>query len=803
MVELASPWWLLSLLFVPLIVFWRPGKIPVTILRALAWILLALALAGPGFLLQAPGGTITYLVDRSRSIRATLEPTDVPRNANVEPRFMFFGDDHSSDIGLSLSAAAAETEEFGGKIVLLSDGQDTGDRVEEALEVLVRRGISVDVLPLAPTYSDVALNVQAPRILGSNERFDLVVEVASLAISQATLTILVDGTPTSRQELRLQDGQNLFQLPLALIQPGIHSIEGSLTAAGDLFLENNTSFAFPTVLAGKGILVVSAQPNGDRFASFLTEQGVPNDLMAPAALPEDAKPLTAYEGIVLVDVDNAELAPAQVNALTLFVRTLGGGLLVIGGGHSYTLGNYFRSPLEEILPVVSQPRLEQDLPEMAVVFVVDNSSSMWQKTGEFEKLDLAQEVAVRASAPLREQDQVGVLAFSDQPNWLLPIGPGRNFSLIKEKILTKGPGGGTNAFLALSEALQQLRQTDAKLKHIIFISDGKSQQGEFPTLIQQARREDVYVTALAVGEDADLPFMEEIATGGEGKFAHVIAPEQIPSVLFPPSQEKPQKAFEEGETYLSLASSRSPLSGFQPLSLQGYLKGQAKEKALIIFQAAKTTEPVLAVWNQGQGRVACWLADFSGVWTQPWASWPEQSTFWLSLLRWTAPVQENLPVAWELRGEELSIEVYSNEVGTPLVLVEGPQEQSSRSQAKKTGPGSFKETISLWGRGVYTIGIYQAAMKAAYSIWLPERELAHPGANMTVLGRISDRTGGKILEMLDNSIFSDLPLQSIRVSLIPWLAFAALLCLVGAIAWDKLTSPKKSSGNGSKAIDRQ
>jgi len=803
MVELASPWWLVSFIFLPLMIFWRPGKIPVTILRALAWVLLALALAQPSILLQTQGGTIIYLVDRSRSIRATIDPTSVPRNSNVDTRFMFFGDDHGSDIGMSLSAAAAETKGFGGKVVLLSDGQDTGDRVGEALEDLVRRGIQVDVLPLAPTFSDVALNLQTPRVLGTNERFDLVVEVTSLAISRATLTISVDGTPASQQELSLQEGQNLFQLPLALVQPGIHSIEGSLAAIGDLFLENNTSFAFPTVLAGKGILVVSTQPNGDRFASLLTEQGVPNDLIQPVALPEDVKPLTAYEGIVLVDVDNAELAPAQVNALTLFVRTLGGGLLVIGGGHSYTLGNYFRSPLEEILPVVSQPRLEQDLPEMAIVFVVDNSSSMWQKTGEYEKLDLAQEVAVRASAPLRQQDQVGVLAFSDQPNWLLPLGPGRNFSQITDKILTKGPGGGTNAFLALSEALHQLQQTDAKLKHIIFISDGKSQQGEFPTLIQQARQEGVYVTALAVGEDADLPFMEEIATGGEGKFAHVIAPEQIPSILFPPSQEKPQKAIEEGETILFRASSRGPLSEFQPPSLQGYLKVQAKEKALTILGAVKTTEPILAVWNQGQGRIACWLADFSGLWTQTWASWPEQSSFWLSLLRWTSPVQENLPVAWELRGKELLLEVYSNGVGTPLVLVEGPQEQSSRSQAKKNGPGSFSETIPLWGRGVYTVGIYQGAMQAAYSIWLPERELERPGVNMTLLGQISDRTGGKTLEILDESVFSDLPLQSIRVSLIPWLAIAALLCFLGAIAWDKLTSPKKTSRNGQKAIDRQ
>ena len=64
--------------------------------------------------------------------------------------------------------------------------------------------------------------------------------------------------------------------------------------------------------------------------------------------------LTRYASIVLADVDRRDLSDAQVADLTAAVRDLGRGLVVVGGTHSYALGGYRDSDLEQILPVVSE-----------------------------------------------------------------------------------------------------------------------------------------------------------------------------------------------------------------------------------------------------------------------------------------------------------------------------------------------------------------------------------------------------------------------------------------------------------------
>ncbi len=783
MIELDSPLWLLALLALPLLLLgWRHRRRSLLALRIVSFLLLVLAFTQPQWVQVSPGGTILYLVDISRSAQAALSLEDLPQGDGVSNRLIPFGGPHDTDLGRALSGAAASLSEGGGKVVLISDGQDTAGRLDEGITALVGKRVPVDVVGTAPLLSDASLLLSAPTYVAVGERFSLIARIQSQGVPAAQLSLRADGKEVHQERLVLQEGENLFNFSFALSEPGIHTLEGRITAPEDTLKENDEASAYPSVLAPRGMLVVSSQPNGEAFTRLVNDQGLPAVLAKPSDLPADFLSLSAYEGIALIDVSRTELQTPQVAALSSFVQVLGGGLLVVGGGHSFTLGGYFRSDLEELLPVVSKPRLEEDLPEMAVVFVIDNSSSMWNLTSEVKKLDLAQEVAIRAAAPLRAKDQVGVLIFSDAAQWLLPLGTGRDFSAIKEKILTEGPGGGTNAYLALREAYRQLAASSAPLKHVIFVSDGKTREGDFPALVEEGRRQGIFTTALAVGADADLPFMEKLAQLGEGKYAAVSSPDQIPTVLYPPNEERPEKPLAEGPAALRLLAPTSNLSEFTPPDLDGYLKTQLKPKAEVIYQATPREEPVLASWMQGSGRVAVWLSDFSGSWTASWEAWPQQAAFWTALWRWVAPASNELATSLQVVGESLQIEVASSSSTPPTILLEGPDGQSLRAQAERTSPSRYQARAMLWGRGAYTLNVSQGERQSLFAVWLPEQELIGVGIDWGTLGRIAQETGGQWQDGIGENLIRNLPLSPRKNAMTPWFLVACMLLFLMEIA---------------------
>src|SRR3712207_9200856 len=61
---------------------------------------------------------------------------------------------------------------------------------------------------------------------------------------------------------------------------------------------------------------------------------------------------------------------------TLFRSDLGRGLVTIGGNRSYALGGYRNSPLEELLPVVSEILDPKRRQSVAQVLAIDTSGSM-------------------------------------------------------------------------------------------------------------------------------------------------------------------------------------------------------------------------------------------------------------------------------------------------------------------------------------------------------------------------------------------------------------------------------------------
>ena len=250
---------------------------------------------------------------------------------------------------------------------------------------------------------------------------------------------------------------------------------------------------------------------------WLTRQGLRVDVRTPDEVPTLPAALVPYGSVVLDDIGASDLSGAQQEALQTFVGALGGGLVAVGGPHSYGVGGYAGTPLETILPVRMDVRQQTALPTVAVVLVLDTSGSMEAFGSELAKEDLAKEIASSTIDLLSEHDQIGVITFDQTYRWLVPPTEARFKDRILDEVARISAGGGTLMYPPLVGAERFLVKSPAKVRHVIVMSDGLTDPGDFHTLVSQMAREKLTVSTVAIGSDADLTFMRNVARWGNGR----------------------------------------------------------------------------------------------------------------------------------------------------------------------------------------------------------------------------------------------------------------------------------------------
>ena len=115
------------------------------------------------------------------------------------------------------------------------------------------------------------------------------------------------------------------------------------------------------------------------------------DVRPPQGMPDALADLQNYELLILSNVPATALSMRQMEVARTYVQDLGGGLIMLGGDQSFGLGGYYKTVLEEILPVRSDFEKEKEKPSLAMVLVIDKSGSMGG-----EKIEMAKEAAKSA-----------------------------------------------------------------------------------------------------------------------------------------------------------------------------------------------------------------------------------------------------------------------------------------------------------------------------------------------------------------------------------------------------------------------
>jgi uncharacterized membrane protein len=489
------------------------------------------------------------------------------------------------------------------------------------------------------------------------------------------------------------------------------------------------------------------------------------------------------------------LGTNQMENLRSYVHDLGGGLVAVGGPTSYGVGGYFRTPLEAALPVDMEIKDEQRRPSLGIVFIIDHSGSMSSTSGGVEKLELAKEAAARSIELLFPSDRVGVIAFDDAASWVVPMTDLENPAQVTSAIGSIRTGGGTDILAGLQAMAKVLPGDEAKVKHVILLTDGGADPTGIPELVQRLYEENgITLSTVGVGDDA-APFLEDLAALGAGRYHFTNDASSIPSI-FTEETTLATRAYIVEETFFPTLVNSSPiLTGINEVpQLHGYVASSAKDLAQVILRSDKE-DPVLATWQYGLGRSVAFTSDATGHWARDWLGWEGFPAFWVQAVRYTigSSINSALEMTVESDGEGAQLTLDAREpTGEFLngyqveVNVVAPDGSTQAVTLNQTAPGRYEAAFHPAEQGVYLIHFSGKARDGQTNDSFAETtgwtlsyspEYQRIESDPDLLLRLATMSGGKVASADPAEAFSH-DLKATRASRPIWpglLVLAALL----------------------------
>jgi len=476
------------------------------------------------------------------------------------------------------------------------------------------------------------------------------------------------------------------------------------------------------------------------------------------------------------------------------VQDLGGGFMMLGGEQSFGLGGYYKSVLEEILPVRSDFEKEKEKPSLGMAIVIDKSGSMGG-----DKIEMAKTAARSAVELLGNSDQVAIIAFDGDTYVMSEMQSAGNKGRISDEISRIDASGGTVMYPAMEKAYEMLVATPARLKHVIMLTDGISSPGDFLGLASTMQAARITCSTVAVGNDADKDLLEEISRTGQGRFYITDDPAAIPQIFAKETVTASKSAIDEQpfvpqvvrttQTFADLDLENAPF-------LLGYVMTRPKPTCEVIL-ASEKGDPVLVWWRYGLGMTVAFTSDAKARWAAEWLTWPGYSKFWSQLARHAMRKSDAKGIAVEVtqRGGRATLTLdaidaagrFVNAAETEMTLID-PQLATKKLPLSQTAPGRYFAEIETPLSGPYHVELTQKVngqvlyqQSRGLSVGYSD-ELRLKPTNEALLQSIAASSGGKY-----NVAAADCFASTDRVATRPtplwsWLVSAAALLLVLDVA---------------------
>ncbi|MBM4107192.1 MAG: VWA domain-containing protein, partial [Phycisphaerae bacterium] len=487
------------------------------------------------------------------------------------------------------------------------------------------------------------------------------------------------GSPSDSMTITLEPGVNAFSVPLPLDAGGAHRFRAVFEptdASADAVEENNVATGV-TFVSGEGrVLVLDAGgEEGEALAAVLRERGLDAERRGAESLAGSAAAtISGFDAVVLANLPRWSIDLETDRFLKAYVHDLGGGLLMVGGDRSFGAGGWIDSETAKAIPVGLDPPAIKQVIRACVALVIDRSGSMSQAiagTGR-SRQEIANAAATAGIRSMHDLDELSVIAYDSSPERLVPrrrVGEGEDELSLVSSI---GSGGGTDQFSAMALALEELRGSTAISRHMIVLTDGQTtgdpEQGV--RIAESAHAAGITVTTIAIGDDANVALLEEIAAVGGGRFHAIgdaVSARELPEIFIREASIGGRSLIVEGEPFVPsiVPDSAGPLRSVRSVPpLRGYVLTVPREdlaRVSLVRSTESGGDPIYAWWNHGTGRAVAFTSDFSGRWGREWLGWSGAATFWEETLRWllrpSSP--DDLVLRTRIEGDEAVVEVES------------------------------------------------------------------------------------------------------------------------------------------------
>ncbi len=617
---------------------------------------------------------------------------------------------------LDLSAALLSGAEAG-RMVVVGGGTQTRGDLAPLLPELAAAGVAVDVLPVGvmPAGEVLVERLALPPRLFQGDSFTLQAFIQSSAVVPAVVQTWREGELREELSLQLFPGRNRVDVALSEEGAGRFLYEVEVIAEGDVFAENNRDGVLAQVEAKATVGIFTPQLAwGGILAEALSLQGIDAEVLEPLRVPWSVDKLLVYDTVVLMNVPAIDLHTRQQEALVRWTREYGGGLLILGGENTFGPGGYYQTPLEEVSPLSS--RIPREAPKVALLFILDRSGSMQQRVGGVSRLEIAKRAAVDAVDLLHKESLTGVVVFDELATSIVPLQQVPEREELQQTLRSLQPGGGTSLYPALESAYRQLAPVDSVARHIVVMSDGMSQPGDFDTILDSITGADITVSTVAIGQGSDIKLLQGIAKRGGGAFHATADVEALPSILSQEAMLLTDTPLEV-DTFVPQWQDRGPsfLEGLPEAMppLQGYVRTSSKDQAQLHL-VGPDEDPVLASWRYGLGRVVAFASQGAGEWTRGWLELPFYPLLWSQAVRWALPpvAKPGLHLALERAGDEIRVVVEAVDArGEPAQGLQisgevfGASAEDQLLRLTALAPGRYQARFAVDGPGSYRVRV--------------------------------------------------------------------------------------------------
>ncbi len=729
-----------------------------------------------------------------------------PGSSAVRDQLHAGGTDVAAAVQLGLASFRGDAMR---RLVLVSDGNPTQGDTQAAVNAALSAGVPIDVIPLSYRVGGEVLidRLIAPACKREGDAFTLDCLFRStndhavrgeVEICDRHHPLDLDPQTPGMQStvpVTIRPGGTSAYVKLPAMKGGVHVFTATFIPESpddDALAGNNVADAMTVVRGRMRVLYVDhtgdSMSSGSALLDTLRRDGVcieDEDHITPDAFPSNTGDLESYDAVVMANVPRGAggLNPQQERALVQYVRDLGGGLVMIGGPEALGAGQWPGSELETILPLDMDPPPRRIVPPGALVLVLDHSGSMADRLGHnpsIPKQQMANQSAVLALETLKPEDYVGVVAFDTTPSWVVPFGPNANPEAAMDRVRDLTPAGGTSIYPALKEAvdaLLRLPPENARIRHILLMTDGVSADGDYEGLLRKMSAARISLSTIAVGSDADRDLLSNLARRAGGQSYNVRDANQLSSVFVREARTLRRPLIHEPPEGIEVANAGAvglPLRGIKDLAfpkLTGMVLTGAKPYPSVhipLRTATSDRDPILATWSIGMGHAAIFTSDAGIRWSQSWTHSPTYGKFWPQLIRSMARTRASgeFDVRTVRNGThtKLIVDASADEGAarnfltmTGRLVGPDPRKASTDVHLQQTGPGRYEADLDTPDAGCYFAALqYRDPTNESTGTLLTGTivpsapELRDLVSNDALLAQAAEATGGRVLPAFDS-----------------------------------------------------